>query len=64
MKITEKIEIEEGEKMKLNRIGFWYEIKPEIIKREKDGYDAADKSRRLRLWREINKNDKKSGYKS
>jgi hypothetical protein len=30
--------------MKLDQIGFWSEIKLEIIRREKDGYDAADRS--------------------
>jgi hypothetical protein len=32
-----------------NQIGFWSEIKLEIIRREKDGYDAADRSWRLRF---------------
>jgi hypothetical protein len=31
--------------MKLNQIGFWSEIKLEIIRRGKAGYDAADRSR-------------------
>jgi len=35
--------------MKLNQIGFWSEIKLEIIRRGKNGYDAADRSWRLRF---------------
>jgi hypothetical protein len=35
--------------MKLDQIGSWSEIKLEIIRREKDGYDAADRSLGLRF---------------
>ncbi len=35
--------------MKLDQICFWSEIKLEIIKREKDGYDAADRRQEIKI---------------
>jgi len=36
--------------MKLDQIGFWSEIKLEIMKK-KQTYYSADRCRRVRLWR-------------